>query len=89
VSDDHPPGNEWYSHHPEPTNKPVMFNSGFNGGADEDDFHTFNRRKAEVEKDEKYVDKSKRSLGIKAGVHSGVVKSFAPKAAKKLSFFDY
>ena len=64
-----------------------MFGFDPDGGADEDDFHAFNRRKAEVEKGEKNEIKVKRSLGIKAGIHSGIVKSFTPKSSKKVVFF--
>jgi zinc finger CCHC domain-containing protein 9 len=59
-------------------------------GADEDDFHMFKRRKAAVEKDEKVEDRVKRSIDLKAGAHTGIVKSFgapAVKSTKKVVYF--
>lgn len=45
-------------------------------GADEDDFHEFKRRTAQIDKDEKTEERSKKALDLKAGVHSGIVKAF-------------
>ncbi|KAF9446164.1 hypothetical protein P691DRAFT_804657 [Macrolepiota fuliginosa MF-IS2] len=58
-------------------------------GADEDDFHTFKRRRQEVEKDVKTEDTKKKMLQLKTGALSGVVKSFGatPKATKKVVYF--
>ncbi|KAJ7594540.1 hypothetical protein C8J56DRAFT_1044275 [Mycena floridula] len=52
-------------------------------GADEDDFHSFKRRKAEVEHLEKRQESAKRQLDVQAGAASGIVKSFAPAPAAK------
>lgn len=53
-------------------------------GADEDDFHSFKRRKSEIEQSEKEGEKVKKMMDIKAGVVSGVVKSFGnPPAVSK------
>ncbi|KAH7923147.1 hypothetical protein BV22DRAFT_1015989 [Leucogyrophana mollusca] len=63
----------------------TMFGTGRDAGADEDDFHTFKRRNAEVDKDEKREEKTKRLVDVKAGVHTGTVKAFGkpPAAAPK------
>lgn len=66
--------------------------TGGEAGADEDDFHIFKRRKAEVEMEEKQLERAKRMANVKAGVHSGVVKAFGRPAqaggnAKKVVFF--
>lgn len=62
---------------------------GRNIGADEDDFHSFKRRKTEVDQGEKEEEKVKRLIDIKAGVHSGVLKSFGKSVAppKKVVYF--
>lgn len=58
-------------------------------GADEDDFHTFKRRTAQIEKDGKQEEKAKRTMDLKAGAYSGVVKAFgkSPLASKKVVYF--
>jgi hypothetical protein len=57
-------------------------------GADEDDFHTFKRRKTEVEDTEKQTEKLKRLTEVGIGAHSGsIVKTAAKPAAKKVIFF--
>jgi len=63
----------------------VFLGTGHDAGADEDDFHTFKRRNAEVDRSEKAVKGIKRQANIKMGSHTGVVKSFArtPIAASK------
>lgn len=61
-----------------------------NVGADEDDFHIFKRRTAQIEKDEKKEEKAKRLIDMKAGAHSGVVKAFgkpADASKKKIVYF--
>ena len=58
--------------------------------ADEDDFHIFKRRRAEVEQDEKKEDKVRRLSEVKVGVHSGVVKAFGKShvpSRKKVVYF--
>jgi len=58
-------------------------------GADEDDFHTIGRRKLELERDEKRVERSQRSKDVKVGIQSGIVKSFAKPIVrtKKVVYF--
>jgi len=59
-------------------------------GADEDDFHTFKRRTAQIERDEKKEEKAKRMMDMKAGAHSGVVKAFGKPPVpptKKVVYF--
>ncbi|KAF9467430.1 hypothetical protein BDZ94DRAFT_1280427 [Collybia nuda] len=45
-------------------------------GADEDDFHVFKRHTTELNRGEKQEEKIKRSLDIKAGASSGIIKPF-------------
>ncbi|KAH8107790.1 hypothetical protein BXZ70DRAFT_12210 [Cristinia sonorae] len=54
----------------------LFVGTGEQVGADEDDFHSFKRRTAEVSKEEKGEDKVKKMQVVKRGVHSGVVKAF-------------
>jgi zinc finger CCHC domain-containing protein 9 len=63
----------------------VVLGTGLGAGPDEDDFHTFKRRTAEVDRDEKQTTKMKQMLELRAGAHSGVVKAFGniPAMAKK------
>ncbi|KII92610.1 hypothetical protein PLICRDRAFT_103776 [Plicaturopsis crispa FD-325 SS-3] len=71
-------------------NTAILLGTGQEAGADEDDFHTFKRRRVEIDQDERQEEKAKRALDVKAGVHSGVVKSFgrpAPPASKKVVYF--
>ncbi|KAH7913282.1 hypothetical protein BJ138DRAFT_657062 [Hygrophoropsis aurantiaca] len=68
----------------------TLLGTGKDTGADEDDFHTFKRRNAEVDKDEKRDEKTKRIVDIKAGVHTGIVKAFGKPsivASKKVVHF--
>lgn len=68
----------------------ALFGTGKDAGADEDDFHTFKRRTAEVNREEKVEEKLKKMQNIKVGAHSGVVKPFgavlAPKPKKVVTF---
>ncbi|TFK66551.1 hypothetical protein BDN72DRAFT_771846, partial [Pluteus cervinus] len=54
----------------------AVFGIGKEAGADEDDFHIFKRKTREVERDERREEKAKKMMNVKAGVHSGIVKSF-------------
>jgi zinc finger CCHC domain-containing protein 9 len=45
-------------------------------GADEDDFHSFKRRKVEVDHALKREDKMKKQADVRTAVHSGITKSF-------------
>ncbi|KIK70827.1 hypothetical protein GYMLUDRAFT_148923 [Collybiopsis luxurians FD-317 M1] len=58
-------------------------------GADEDDFHTIGRRKQELDRHDKRTEKLQRTMGVKVGAHSGVVKAFGKTSApaKKVVFF--
>ncbi|KAF7294889.1 hypothetical protein MIND_01026800 [Mycena indigotica] len=54
----------------------VVFGSGRDAGADEDDFHILKRHKNEVDRDEKNEERRRRAVDVKAGSVSGVVKAF-------------
>ena len=54
----------------------VVLGTGREAGPDEDDFHIFKRRTAEVDRDEKQATKRKQMLELRAGAHSGVIKAF-------------
>jgi zinc finger CCHC domain-containing protein 9 len=58
-------------------------------GADEDDFHSFRRRRQEVEKETVYQEKKTRLPQVKHGTGSGIAKPFgtAVKPVKKVVFF--
>jgi zinc finger CCHC domain-containing protein 9 len=60
-------------------------------GADEDDFHTYKRRKQEVDTETKSEAVKKKMLQAKTGAYSGIVKSFTsvPKPTKKVVFFGF
>ncbi|KIP06997.1 hypothetical protein PHLGIDRAFT_71798, partial [Phlebiopsis gigantea 11061_1 CR5-6] len=73
----------------EPTLTAVFIGTGGGAGADEDDFHTFKRKTAEVSREEKFDDRRKKLAGMKVGALSGVVKSFGQvthKPKKVISF---
>ncbi|KDR67577.1 hypothetical protein GALMADRAFT_258256 [Galerina marginata CBS 339.88] len=53
----------------------TIFGTGTEVGPDEDDFHLFKRKTAEVDRDEKQEAKLKELLDVRAGAHSGVVKA--------------
>jgi hypothetical protein len=63
----------------DPANKIILFGSGADGGADEDDFHVLNRKKVEVGKDEK-VER------VLDGKPSGISKASASKPVKVVFF---
>jgi zinc finger CCHC domain-containing protein 9 len=60
-----------------------------NVGADEDDFHTFKRRTAHIEMEEKKLERVRQTIVAKAGAHSGVVQALGkpPVASKKIVYF--
>lgn len=66
----------------------VVMGTGGQAGADEDDFHTFKRRKQEVEKEAKAED-TKKMVQINSGANSGLPKPFgaAQKPVKKVVYF--
>ncbi|PFH53693.1 hypothetical protein AMATHDRAFT_137080, partial [Amanita thiersii Skay4041] len=70
--------------------KSAILGTGKEAGADEDDFHTLNRKRSELDRDEKREEKKKHALNVKIGVQSGIVKAFGkqPKPpAKKVVYF--
>lgn len=59
-------------------------------GADEDDFHTFKRHTAQIDREEKTEEKTKKMLDVKAGALSGIVKAYGKPvvlAKKKVVVF--
>ncbi|KAF8840705.1 hypothetical protein BDN67DRAFT_968147 [Paxillus ammoniavirescens] len=69
----------------------ALFGTGNGAGADEDDFHIFKRRNAEVSKSEKKEGRERKRLDVKAGLHTGTVKAFgtsqmSSKTKKIVSF---
>lgn len=58
-------------------------------GADEDDFHLIGRRKQHLDRSDQHMEKVQRSMDVKVGAQSGIVKPFGkmPEAAKKVVFF--
>ena len=70
--------------------KTILVGTGKEGGADEDDFHTFKRTTVEVDKSEKAEMKAKKKAAVKVGAHTGVVKAFGgvpSEKKKKVVFF--
>lgn len=69
----------------------TVFGTGSGAGADEDDFHTFKRKNADISRDEKKEDRRRKQLDVKAGLHTGTVKAFGKNQAsskpKKVVFF--
>ncbi|TFY75506.1 hypothetical protein EWM64_g8508 [Hericium alpestre] len=63
--------------------------TGGEAGADEDDFHIFKRKAAEVDREEFQEDKSRKMAKVRAGAHSGIVKAFGnvPVKPKKIIIF--
>lgn len=58
-------------------------------GADEDDFHLIGRRKQHLDRSDQHMEKVQRSMDVKVGAQSGIVKPFGkmPEAAKKVVIF--
>lgn len=50
-----------------------------NLGADEDDFHSFKRRKSELERREKQDENTKRNMNVEVGAASGPAAISKPK----------
>lgn len=61
----------------------LFLGTGREAGADEDDFHTYKRKSAELNKDDKGEERRKRLQDVKVGVHTGVVKSFGQTTTRK------
>ncbi|KAI0081976.1 hypothetical protein K474DRAFT_1634682 [Panus rudis PR-1116 ss-1] len=60
-----------------------FFGTGKDAGADEDDFHIIKRKTADLNKEEKMAEKSKKVLDVKVGVHTGVMKNFGLALSSK------
>ncbi|GJE92796.1 hypothetical protein PsYK624_089530 [Phanerochaete sordida] len=60
----------------------VFVGTGTEAGADEDDFHTFKRKTAEVAREEKSDERRKKSAALKVGAFSGEVKAFGRPVQK-------
>ncbi|OCH88110.1 hypothetical protein OBBRIDRAFT_813825 [Obba rivulosa] len=73
------------------TTSTAFLGTGREAGADEDDFHTFKRKNAEIDKAEKFSERAKRQANVKVGAFTGVVKAFgkspAPATKKKVVSF--
>ncbi|KAG0700829.1 hypothetical protein DFH29DRAFT_929889 [Suillus ampliporus] len=54
----------------------TFFGTGHGAGADEDDFHTFKRRNADVDRDMKKDERAKKRADVKVGPYTGTVKAF-------------
>lgn len=54
----------------------VLLGVGHDAGADEDDFHSFRRKNAEVDRDVMTEEKVRKMAKVKAGVHTGIVKAY-------------
>ncbi|KAF7985057.1 hypothetical protein HWV62_8907 [Athelia sp. TMB] len=63
-------------------NKPMLYAPAEDvvAGADEDDFHTFKRRTAQIDREERTEEKTKKMLDLKAGALSGIVKAYGKPA---------
>lgn len=60
----------------ETTAAEALLGVGTEAGADEDDFHTFRRKNAEVDRDVMAEERTRKMAKVKAGVHTGIVKAF-------------
>jgi len=60
----------------EVTSAATFVGTGSGAGADEDDFHIFKRKNAEITRDESVNERRKKQQAVKVGAHSGIVKSF-------------
>lgn len=67
----------------------AVIGTGDQLGADEDDFHTFRRRKHEVEKTLAREESKQKVFQTKIGTHPGVTNAFGPppKTTKKVVNF--
>ncbi|CCL99658.1 uncharacterized protein FIBRA_01678 [Fibroporia radiculosa] len=59
----------------------LFLGTGLDAGADEDDFHLFKRRNAEVDRTEKTEERLKRKANIRVGAHTGIIRSFPKRSA--------
>jgi zinc finger CCHC domain-containing protein 9 len=60
----------------EVTPSTAFVGTGAEAGADEDDFHTFKRKSAEVGKEEKAEERRKKGVAVKVGAFSGTAQAF-------------
>ncbi|KAG1752863.1 hypothetical protein EDB19DRAFT_970532 [Suillus lakei] len=58
----------------------TFFGTGQSAGADEDDFHTFKRRNADVDRDIKKDERAKKKVDVKFAPYTGTVKAFGTPA---------
>ena len=67
----------------------MFVGTGAEAGADEDDFHIFKRKNAEVGKEEKADERRKKTAAVKVGAFTGTVQAFGKPAptAKKVVVF--
>ncbi|KAG2154358.1 uncharacterized protein EDB93DRAFT_1239439 [Suillus bovinus] len=54
----------------------TLFGTGQDAGADEDDFHTFKRRNADIDRDIKKDERVKKMADVKFAPYTGTVKAF-------------
>lgn len=54
----------------------TFFGTGQDAGADEDDFHSFKRRNADIDKDIKKDERAKKKADVKFAPYTGTVKAF-------------
>lgn len=67
----------------------IFLGTGTEAGADEDDFHTFKRKTAEVAKEERADERRRQTSAVKVGAFTGarrVVGRTAPAPKKVVSF---
>lgn len=67
----------------------LLFGTGREAGADEDDFHTFKRKTAELNMEDKGEERRKRLRDLKVGSHSGVVKAFGNPVTPKANVVTF
>jgi len=67
----------------------TLLGTGSEAGADEDDFHTIRRKNAEMDRDERGEERTRKEAKVRAGALTGVVKAFgkAPVKPKKVVHF--
>lgn len=67
----------------------AFFGTGQEAGPDEDDFHTFRRKNAEVDREAMGEERVRKMAKVRAGKHSGIVKAFGdlPVKPKKVVMF--
>lgn len=66
-----------------------MLGTGREAGADKDDFHTIRQKNAEMDRDERGEERTRKEAKVRAGAFTGVVKAFGktPVTSKKVVYF--